>query len=279
MESRRVWLAIRGLSIDAWPQASFASIVNVWGKFVGVDDVNLAPTSFERGYVLIETNCVGQINDRIDIKVEDLVYRIFVTESDWNGPMVECECGSDESSRSASHVSNTYAMDISIQKVAQEIVSGQDLGRRLGDVNAPDLIDQVSNSGDLNLNMQRGNKAESGDVVEEVRSLSPSSLLVCSIPDTGTIELGQDYHTSLVNLSNIAERNSSERVTSSLADLGVIQVSLGTDGIVASKRGRGRPRKGSGVSGLVDAKKSLQYCHSQDSLRLRRIKHGCGLVG
>ncbi|KAK8983324.1 hypothetical protein V6N11_073420 [Hibiscus sabdariffa] len=170
-----------------------------------------------------------------------------------------------------------------LKKVAQEIVSGQDLGRRLGDVNAPDLIDQVSNSGDLNLNMQRGNKAESGDVVEEVRSLSPSSLLVCSIPDTGTIELGQDYHTSLVNLSNIAERNSSERVTSSLADLGVIQVSLGTDGIVASKRGRGRPRKGSGVSGLVDAKKSLQYCHSQDSLRLRReidatIKLG-GLVG
>ncbi|KAK8635967.1 hypothetical protein V6N13_004678 [Hibiscus sabdariffa] len=272
MKSRRVWIAIQGLLIHALSQASFASIANVWGKFVCVDDVNLAHTSFERGYVLIEMNCVGQINDWIDIKVEDLVYRILVTESDWNDPMMECECGSDDSSRSALHVSNTYAMDSSIQKVAYEVVSGQDLGRRSGDVNAPNLIgstkpnpgwlnkmwednrwddlrvvsgpsNQVSNSGDFNLNMQRGDKAESGDVVEEVRSSSPSSPIV--------------------------EPSSSERVTSSLADPGVVQVSLRTNGVVASKRGRGRPRKGSGVSGSVDAEKSLQFCHSQDSLRLR----------
>ncbi|KAK9018288.1 hypothetical protein V6N11_001266 [Hibiscus sabdariffa] len=278
MKSRRVWIAIQGLLIHALSQASFASIANVWGKFVCVDDVNLAHTSFERGYVLIEMNCVGQINDWIDIKVEDLVYRILVTESDWNDPMMECECGSDDSSRSALHVSNTYAMDSSIQKVAYEVVSGQDLGRRSGDVNAPNLIgstkpnpgwlnkmwednrwddlrvvsgpsNQVSNSGDFNLNMQRGDKAESGDVVEEVRSSSPSSPIV--------------------------EPSSSERVTSSLADPGVVQVSLRTNGVVASKRGRGRPRKGSGVSGSVDAEKSLQFCHSQDSLRLRCEIDGC----
>ncbi|KAK8597024.1 hypothetical protein V6N13_001646 [Hibiscus sabdariffa] len=79
---------------------------------------------------------------------------------DWSGPVVECECGMGDSTRSDSHVSNTYNLDLLTQGVAQEIWEDnrQDDLRVFSD--QPNQVNN-ENSEESNLNAQRVDKEKS----------------------------------------------------------------------------------------------------------------------
>ncbi|KAK8589948.1 hypothetical protein V6N13_088750 [Hibiscus sabdariffa] len=258
------------------------------GKFVRVDDENLAPTSFERGYVLIETSFARIIREEIDIHIGDLSYRLFIKEEDWSGPVVECECGLGDSTRSDSHVSNTNGLDVAIEGAVREVASEPALGQgsNVPDLNGvaesspgwinhiwednmredlcvvSDQLDEVNNSTseESDLNIQLGDKVKRYELVKRGRSFSSSVSL-------SHAQVIASAHERIDTSSTASECNLTENFE---ANTTVVQVHLGSDDIVQRKRGRGRPGKNSVAPSLKVVQDSSKCCNSQDSLSLRR---------
>ncbi|KAK8603276.1 hypothetical protein V6N13_085467 [Hibiscus sabdariffa] len=80
LDRRHVWLAIGGVPIQAWPKHTFKNIAEVWGSLVYIDKDTSAPTSFEQGCILIETDVINRIEDVVELVVNERLYLVRVQE-------------------------------------------------------------------------------------------------------------------------------------------------------------------------------------------------------
>ncbi|KAK8706279.1 hypothetical protein V6N13_049851 [Hibiscus sabdariffa] len=60
--------------IQAWSKHTFKNIVEVWGSLVYIDKDTSAPTSFEQGCILIETDVMNRIEDVVKLVVNRRLY-------------------------------------------------------------------------------------------------------------------------------------------------------------------------------------------------------------
>ncbi|KAK8654734.1 hypothetical protein V6N13_107334 [Hibiscus sabdariffa] len=67
MKSRRVWLSVSGIPVQAWSRDTFTNIARAWDSSVRLDHLTSEPTSFERTRILIDTDQVG--NQMYEVRV------------------------------------------------------------------------------------------------------------------------------------------------------------------------------------------------------------------
>ncbi|KAK8635500.1 hypothetical protein V6N13_004234 [Hibiscus sabdariffa] len=93
LDRRHVWLAVRGVPVQAWSKHTFKNIAEVWGSLVYIDKDTSATTSFEQGCILIETDVMNRIEDVVELVVNGRLYPLRVHEID---SLFRTEVDSDE---------------------------------------------------------------------------------------------------------------------------------------------------------------------------------------
>ncbi|KAI7994350.1 hypothetical protein LOK49_LG11G01162 [Camellia lanceoleosa] len=81
--SRRVWLAIEGVPLNAWNSATFTKIASNWGRVFSVDGKTSSRMELERGKVLVETNFKNSIDGFCKLKVGQFLYNVRVSEMEF----------------------------------------------------------------------------------------------------------------------------------------------------------------------------------------------------
>ncbi|KAE8718366.1 hypothetical protein F3Y22_tig00110015pilonHSYRG00250 [Hibiscus syriacus] len=82
VESRRVWLVCEGIPFHTWNWDTFKSIATKWGKLIAIDNSCEFPSSFDRAKIQILTNAQGRIDELLELKVGDNLFKILVYEVD-----------------------------------------------------------------------------------------------------------------------------------------------------------------------------------------------------
>ncbi|KAE8701969.1 hypothetical protein F3Y22_tig00110503pilonHSYRG00362 [Hibiscus syriacus] len=82
VESRRVWLVCEGIPFHAWNWDTFKNIATKWGKLIAIDNSCEFPSSFDRAKIQILTNAQVRINELLELKVGDHLFKILVHEVD-----------------------------------------------------------------------------------------------------------------------------------------------------------------------------------------------------
>ncbi|GKV23685.1 hypothetical protein SLEP1_g33387 [Rubroshorea leprosula] len=77
---RFVWLRCQGVPAHAWGPESFATIGNVWGKFISTNDSTSKKKRFDIGKILISTLVMEFISKSMNIRVNDVPFFIKVME-------------------------------------------------------------------------------------------------------------------------------------------------------------------------------------------------------
>ncbi|KAE8729357.1 hypothetical protein F3Y22_tig00003721pilonHSYRG00352 [Hibiscus syriacus] len=80
VESRRVWLVCEGIPFHAWNWDTFKNIATKWGKLIAIDNSCEFPSSFDRAKIQILTNAQGRIDELLELKVGDNLFKILVHE-------------------------------------------------------------------------------------------------------------------------------------------------------------------------------------------------------
>ncbi|GMP36592.1 hypothetical protein CsSME_00008671 [Camellia sinensis var. sinensis] len=81
--SRRVWMAIKGVPLNAWNSTTFTKIASNWGRVFSVDGKTSSRMELERGKVLVETNFKNSINGFCKLKVGQFLYDIRVSKMEF----------------------------------------------------------------------------------------------------------------------------------------------------------------------------------------------------
>ncbi|GMP47644.1 hypothetical protein CsSME_00015299 [Camellia sinensis var. sinensis] len=81
--SRRVWLAIEGVPLNAWNSTTFTKIASNWGRVFSVDGKTSSRMELERGKVLVETNFKNSIDGFCKLKVGQFLYDVRVSEMEF----------------------------------------------------------------------------------------------------------------------------------------------------------------------------------------------------
>ncbi|KAE8707218.1 hypothetical protein F3Y22_tig00110386pilonHSYRG00060 [Hibiscus syriacus] len=82
VESWRVWLVCEGIPFHAWNWDTFKNIATKWGKLIAIDNSCEFPSSFNRAKIQILTNAQGRIDELLELKVGDNLFKILVHEVD-----------------------------------------------------------------------------------------------------------------------------------------------------------------------------------------------------
>ncbi|KAK8582665.1 hypothetical protein V6N13_069437 [Hibiscus sabdariffa] len=72
--------SISGLPIHLWPEETFSRVAKKWGDLVNIDIKTLSPSSFERAHIQIETDWTFHIDEIIDVRVDDVIFQVRITE-------------------------------------------------------------------------------------------------------------------------------------------------------------------------------------------------------
>ncbi|KAK8595279.1 hypothetical protein V6N13_123159 [Hibiscus sabdariffa] len=110
-----VWVPVHACSRD-----TFEQLVSYWGLVIVLEEATAKPSSFERGWVLVESSVLDRIEERLELLVDGHVFPIRLTESDTllRGPRVY---GSSDSRSSSDEVVSRGAEDL----CPQELKEGQ----------------------------------------------------------------------------------------------------------------------------------------------------------
>ncbi|CAL5418234.1 unnamed protein product [Camellia sinensis] len=81
--SKRVWLAIEGVPLNAWNSTTFTKIASNWGRVFSVNGKTTSRLELERGKVLVETKFKNSINGFCKLKVGQFFFDIRVLELDF----------------------------------------------------------------------------------------------------------------------------------------------------------------------------------------------------
>ncbi|KAE8661453.1 hypothetical protein F3Y22_tig00113725pilonHSYRG00344 [Hibiscus syriacus] len=82
VECRRVWLVCEGIPFHAWNWNTLKNIASKWGKLVAIDNSGEFPLSFDRDKIQILTKVQGRIDELMELKVGDNLFKIMVHEVD-----------------------------------------------------------------------------------------------------------------------------------------------------------------------------------------------------
>ncbi|KAE8660014.1 hypothetical protein F3Y22_tig00116959pilonHSYRG00364 [Hibiscus syriacus] len=82
VECRRVWLVCEGIPFHAWNWNTFKNIATKWGKLMAIDNSCEFPSSFDRAKIQILTNVHGRIDEKLELKVGDNLFKTLVYEVD-----------------------------------------------------------------------------------------------------------------------------------------------------------------------------------------------------
>ncbi|KAL4324822.1 hypothetical protein GQ457_11G028210 [Hibiscus cannabinus] len=122
LDRRHVWLAFRGVPIQAWSKHTFKNIAEVWGSLVYIDKDTYARISFEQGCILIEMYVMNRIEDVVELVVNGRLYPVRVQEMEslfrTDVDSDEDESGSEESTEKeeAQHDVLDHVSEIGIEK-------------------------------------------------------------------------------------------------------------------------------------------------------------------
>ncbi|GKU90856.1 hypothetical protein SLEP1_g4800 [Rubroshorea leprosula] len=81
-KERFVWLRCQGFPTHVWGPEFFATIGNVWGKFISLDDSTSKKKQFDIGRLLISTPVMQFISKALNIRVNSEPYLIKVMEEE-----------------------------------------------------------------------------------------------------------------------------------------------------------------------------------------------------
>ncbi|KAE8677847.1 Detected protein of confused Function [Hibiscus syriacus] len=82
VECRRVWLVCEGIPFHAWNWNTFKNIATKWGNLVAIDNSCEFPSSFDRARIQILTKAQGRIDELMELKVGENLFKIMVHEVD-----------------------------------------------------------------------------------------------------------------------------------------------------------------------------------------------------
>ena len=79
-ESRRAWLEVYGVPVHGWTKENFKKIAEVWGRLIYLDTMDDPITNYESMKLLVATDQFYQIEGDILLQIENVGYRVIVTE-------------------------------------------------------------------------------------------------------------------------------------------------------------------------------------------------------
>ncbi|GLT60494.1 hypothetical protein SLA2020_332580 [Shorea laevis] len=82
-EQRLAWIRITGLPLHAWNQKALGKIGNFLGSFIKVDEFTLNKECLDAARILITTSDANQINGAIQIKIQNHLHSVNISEERW----------------------------------------------------------------------------------------------------------------------------------------------------------------------------------------------------
>ncbi|KAE8690706.1 hypothetical protein F3Y22_tig00110893pilonHSYRG00346 [Hibiscus syriacus] len=82
VECRLVWLVCEGIPFHTWNWDTFKNIATKWGKLMVIDNSCEFPSSFDWAKIQKLTNVHGKIDEMLELKVGDNLFKILVYEVD-----------------------------------------------------------------------------------------------------------------------------------------------------------------------------------------------------
>ena len=79
-ETRQVWLEIFGVPVIGWTEMNFKEIAKIWGSLVRLEEGTDSTVNFESMKMLITSDHFHRIESEILLQIEDMGYRVFVSE-------------------------------------------------------------------------------------------------------------------------------------------------------------------------------------------------------
>ncbi|KAK8626055.1 hypothetical protein V6N13_133707 [Hibiscus sabdariffa] len=106
MGYRRTWISVFGILIHAWFRETFERVISHWGNLILMAEEKLEPSSFEKGLVLIETEVLDRIEERLELVVDSRTFPVRLSEADTflQGPKYPCPSDSRASSTDYEHM-------------------------------------------------------------------------------------------------------------------------------------------------------------------------------
>ncbi|KAK8479566.1 hypothetical protein V6N11_047382 [Hibiscus sabdariffa] len=80
MGRRYIWLLMCGILISIWSIATFRNVVALWGSMVKADEITTKPTSFDSARILIETDLMTLIDEKVILVLNGSVCPIQIRQ-------------------------------------------------------------------------------------------------------------------------------------------------------------------------------------------------------
>lgn len=83
---RRIWLSVYGVPLHVWSDQFFKKIGNIFGKIVQIKEETSLRKNLEKGRILIDTPIFDLIRKKLNFRIWDMVFEIYVVEDcdgDW----------------------------------------------------------------------------------------------------------------------------------------------------------------------------------------------------
>ncbi|GMP96085.1 hypothetical protein CsSME_00044886 [Camellia sinensis var. sinensis] len=153
--SRRVWLAIEGVSLNAWNSTTFTKIASNLGQVFAIDGKTTSRMELERRKLLVKTNFKNSINGFCKLKVGQFIYDIRVSELEFHKiymlgssyypkAAVKVDEGIDESNSVEGFLSEQIGDVQGAKDDVDHINDGEDVSVRSGNVLQESLDDDVA---------------------------------------------------------------------------------------------------------------------------------------
>ncbi|KAK8979948.1 hypothetical protein V6N11_061692 [Hibiscus sabdariffa] len=212
-----VWVPVHACSRD-----TFEQLVSYWGLVIVLEEATAKPSSFERGWVLVESSVLDRIEERLELLVDGHVFPIRLTESDTllRGPRVY---GSSDSRSSSDEVVGLEVM-VPDEANATAVVS-------------KDLLIVNSDEAEVEGVRWRGNELWNGqeEALNAIVQTGDSEQLV----DVVGVCVGPGFEGSN---ADVKMSNNNSRKVRLLSDV-ISSLQTPEEKRKAIKKGRGRPRK------------------------------------
>ncbi|KAK8525323.1 hypothetical protein V6N12_014018 [Hibiscus sabdariffa] len=235
-----VWVPVHACSRD-----TFEQLVSYWGLVIVLEEATAKPSSFERGWVLVESSVLDRIEERLELLVDGHVFPIRLTESDTllRGPRVY---GSSDSRSSSDEVVGLEVM-VPDEANATAVVS-------------KDLLIVNSDEAEVEGVRWRGNELWNGqeEALNAIVQTGDSEQLV----DVVGVCVGPGFEGSN---ADVKMSNNNSRKVRLLSDV-ISSLQTPEEKRKAIKKGRGRPRKA-----IVSNVKIADISLSDSNLRIELV--------
>ncbi|KAI8005249.1 hypothetical protein LOK49_LG08G01506 [Camellia lanceoleosa] len=210
--SRRVWLAIEGVPLNAWNSATFTKISSNWGRVFSVDSKTSSRMELERGKVVVETNFKNSIDGFCKLKVGQFLYDVRVSEMEFQKIYI---LGSSYYPKAAVKVDEGMDDSTSVEGF---------LSAETDDVQGPkDDGDHINVGEDVSVHF--GHELQGAVLAGDIKGLAPGEnygdddvALLSQVKDSFDVTrsiIGTDLHTLEAELPDVHQRTESNALCSS----------------------------------------------------------------